>query len=144
MRPIFSCVAIGVVLVALVAESIAQPVVADERQKAAEFQRLHDAMRQTRDPEERIRLGERALALEADLRYWPLWTDRNRAKMLLHFDVAYAYETRRQGLRADNLEKAITHYQAELSMLSPQAYPQVWAETQHNLGGAYSDRIRGD
>src|SRR5688572_2727486 len=126
MRPILACLAVGTVLVAVVQmpSGLAQTVVADERQKAAEFQRLYDAMRQTRDPEERVRLGERALAVEAVLTSWPLWISRDRTKALLLYDVAYAYQGRRQGLRADNLEKAVANYQAALSMLTPQAYPQ--------------------
>jgi tetratricopeptide (TPR) repeat protein len=45
---------------------------------------------------------------------------------------------------ATNLEIAIIGYQIVLSIFTLDAYPEEWATTQHNLGRAYSCRIRAD
>src|SRR5262245_9915046 len=48
------------------------------------------------------------------------------------------------GDRADNLEKAIAHYDAALGALTRETLPRVWSDAQHFLGAAYQDRIHGD
>jgi tetratricopeptide (TPR) repeat protein len=48
------------------------------------------------------------------------------------------------GSRLNNLEIAITLYQAALTVYTRQAFPYEWAATQNNLGEAYRNRIKGD
>ncbi len=48
------------------------------------------------------------------------------------------------GSRASNLETAITGYEAIATVFNRQAFPQLWATLQNNLGAAYSERIRGE
>ena len=45
---------------------------------------------------------------------------------------------------ADNQEKAIACLQAALTVFTPVATPQLWAQAQHNLGKVYADRVRGE
>jgi tetratricopeptide (TPR) repeat protein len=44
--------------------------------------------------------------------------------------------------RASNLEIAIAGYEIVADILSREASPELWANLQHNLGAAYSERIR--
>ena len=46
--------------------------------------------------------------------------------------------------RALNWEFVIAAYQLGLTILTPDAFPEQWAETQNNLGGAYRERIQGE
>lgn len=46
-------------------------------------------------------------------------------------------------LRALNLEQAISCYQNALQVRTQTDFPENWAETQNNLGNAYSERISG-
>ncbi|MDQ2099233.1 MAG: CHAT domain-containing protein [Tychonema bourrellyi B0820] len=48
------------------------------------------------------------------------------------------------GSRASNLEIAIAGYEIALNVYTRQEYAEYWAQTQHNLGNSYSDRIRGE
>ncbi|MCP2729652.1 hypothetical protein [Limnofasciculus baicalensis] len=48
------------------------------------------------------------------------------------------------GRRRDNLEIAIVGYEIALSVFTQAAFPEHWAGTQHNLGNAYSERIKGE
>ncbi|MEQ8468183.1 CHAT domain-containing protein [Coleofasciculus sp. E1-EBD-02] len=48
------------------------------------------------------------------------------------------------GCTASNLEIAITAYQFTVTVLSPECFPEEWANTHNNLGQAYRNRIRGD
>ncbi|WP_287169683.1 MULTISPECIES: DUF3110 domain-containing protein [unclassified Microcystis] len=45
---------------------------------------------------------------------------------------------------ATNLEIAITGYQVVLTGFNFDDFPEIWADTQDNLGSAYQNRIRGD
>jgi CHAT domain-containing protein len=45
---------------------------------------------------------------------------------------------------ADNLERAIAAYEAALTVRTREAVPLYWADTQTNLGAAYSKRILGN
>jgi tetratricopeptide (TPR) repeat protein len=49
-----------------------------------------------------------------------------------------------QGERADNLEIAIRGYEIALRVYTREAFPEQWATVQHNLGTAYSNRLRGE
>jgi CHAT domain-containing protein len=48
------------------------------------------------------------------------------------------------GCTASNLEIAIKAYQFTVTVLSPEGFPEEWANTHNNLGQAYRNRIRGD
>jgi len=48
------------------------------------------------------------------------------------------------GLRAENIDLAIDHYNQALQVRTRDAFPEQWAMTQNNLANAYSNRIRGD
>jgi CHAT domain-containing protein/predicted LPLAT superfamily acyltransferase len=48
------------------------------------------------------------------------------------------------GSQANNLEIAITGYQALLEVYTREAFPEDWAMIQNNLGTVYSIRIRGE
>ncbi len=48
------------------------------------------------------------------------------------------------GSTTANLERAIACYEAALRVYTEAAFPQDWARTQNNLGGAYADLHRGD
>ncbi|MDY7007733.1 MAG: tetratricopeptide repeat protein, partial [Cyanobacteriota bacterium] len=54
------------------------------------------------------------------------------------------YCQRIKGNKADNIESAITCFQAALRVRTESAYPQDWAMTQNNLAGAYCQRIKGN
>jgi tetratricopeptide (TPR) repeat protein len=62
----------------------------------------------------------------------------------LHVWLGLTYHRRIRGERAENLEQAITCYQAALEVYSRDAFPENWAMTQNNLGVAYYHRIRGE
>ncbi|MEH2378226.1 MAG: CHAT domain-containing tetratricopeptide repeat protein [Nostoc sp.] len=51
---------------------------------------------------------------------------------------------RTTGDKAENLEKAIACYQNALSIRTREDFPELWAQTQFNIGSAYRQRIRGD
>ncbi|WP_424102110.1 CHAT domain-containing protein [Moorena producens] len=48
------------------------------------------------------------------------------------------------GDKASNIEIAISGYKVALTVFTPEAFPQVWALTQTNIGAAYRDRIKGE
>jgi CHAT domain-containing protein/tetratricopeptide (TPR) repeat protein len=58
--------------------------------------------------------------------------------------LANVYRERIRGDRAENIEQAIRYCTAALSVYTPQAFPQDWAQTQNNLANVYRERIRGD
>ena len=147
MRRVLACVVFGVLPAGAewpAPQAFAQQDEVEEQQKAAEFARLHELWQQVRDPEEKIALGEQALALEPPLKNWPLQDGRDRIIGRLLSEVGFAYDDRGVGDRADNLEKAIAAYEAALTVLTREASEREWAATQNNLGLAYERRIRGD
>src|SRR5262249_4607437 len=93
-----------------------------EQAKTAEFVGLYARWQQAQDPEEKIKLGERALALEPSVIARELATPRERIKGELWFGIAYAYHYRSEGSRDDNLEKAITAYEAALTVFTREAF----------------------
>jgi hypothetical protein len=125
-------------------KALAQPIGVEQQQKAAEFVQLYEHWRQTQDPEEKIALGEQALALEPVLKEWPWQSPRERVRGELWFNLGQAYADRIRGAWPENLEKAIAAYQAALTVFTREALPREWATTQNNLAIAYVDRIRGD
>ena len=58
-------------------------------------------------------------------------------------NLANAYGNRIKGSKADNMEAAIKAYEAALTVLTSEAFPQQWATTQNNLANAYNGRIKG-
>ncbi len=49
-----------------------------------------------------------------------------------------------RGSKSGNLEIALTCCQSALQILTKEAFPELWAMAQQNLGNAYCNRIRGD
>src|SRR5262249_37723131 len=60
---------------------------AAEQGKAGEFSRLYERWQQAQDPEERIKLGEHAFALEAAVTAWELAVPRERVRGELWFGI---------------------------------------------------------
>ena len=48
------------------------------------------------------------------------------------------------GDRSDNLEIAVSGYQAALMIFERDRFPEQWAGTHNNLGNAYVERVQGD
>ncbi len=48
------------------------------------------------------------------------------------------------GNKANNMEIAITGYEVILTFFTKDAFPEIWALLQNNLGNAYRERIKGD
>ncbi len=115
-------------------------VSAQQSDLAADYQ----AWQQARDTEEKIRLGEHALAIEPTVEPWSLPIPRERLKAELSTGLGALYVTRTRGVAADNLEKAIEHLQAALKTITRDADPQEWASAHNVLGIAYWQRIRGE
>ncbi len=62
----------------------------------------------------------------------------------LNNSIGIAWSDLPTGDRAENVEKAIRHYELALEVWTHEAYPADWATTQNNLGAAYIDRVRGE
>ncbi|MCC3494755.1 MAG: CHAT domain-containing protein [Microcoleus sp. PH2017_25_DOB_D_A] len=58
-------------------------------------------------------------------------------------NLANAYNQRINGSRAENLERAVSFYEAVLTVYTFEDFPQQWAITQNNLAIAYKNRING-
>ena len=54
--------------------------------------------------------------------------------------MAYAYEVRVCGERAENLEQAIEHYELALTFFARETFSEEWVRTQNNLGDVYMNR----
>jgi tetratricopeptide (TPR) repeat protein len=113
-------------------------------QSATDLATAYQTWQQARDTEQRIRLGEQALAAEPTVEPWPLPIPRERFKAELSADLGALYLTRTRGVSADNFEKAIEHLQAALKIVTREAEPQDWASAHNVLGIAYWQRIRGE
>ncbi len=110
----------------------------------AELASTYLAWQQARDTEEKIGLGEHALALEAAVKSWSLATPRQRFKAELSFGLGALYVGRTRGVSADNIEKAIGYLQSALTILTRGTDGQDWGMAHNNLGIAYWQRIRGE
>jgi tetratricopeptide (TPR) repeat protein len=134
------CVAAGTVQVS------AQQSNSPQEQSAADLAGAYQAWKQASDTEEKIRLGERALALalEPKVGAWTFPIPRQRLKAELSAGLGALYVTRARGVSADNLEKAIGFLQAALVTWTREADAQDWAEAHNALGIAYWQRIRGE
>lgn len=63
---------------------------------------------------------------------------------LAHYNLGNAYGDRRYGVRAENQQWAIAHYQRALEFYTRDNYPARWAETHNNLGVTWHERVDGD
>jgi CHAT domain-containing protein/tetratricopeptide (TPR) repeat protein len=99
---------------------------------------------QAQDVEQRISIGERLLAEARALEPWPLTAERALVIAELRFGIASAYINRPAGVRAENIEAAIAHFEAALPAWTFEHDPQNWATLQNNMGIAYWARIRGE
>jgi CHAT domain-containing protein/tetratricopeptide (TPR) repeat protein len=120
------------------------PSGAQQTDAADQFVALYQRWQGEQDLEARITLGEQALALEPSLNAWPLADKREHVKGEIWFGVGSAYVSRTRGVRADNIEKGITHLGAALKVWTFETDPQNWARAHNNLGIAYWGRIRGE
>ena len=131
------CVAVGTAQVS--AQQSDSPLQSD-----ADLAGAYQAWQQARDSEEKISLGERALALEPKVGTWSFPIPRQRLRAELSADLGSRYVTRPRGVLADNLEKAIGYLQAALTTWTREADAQDWASAHSALGIAYWQRIRGE
>jgi CHAT domain-containing protein/tetratricopeptide (TPR) repeat protein len=138
MRRLWVVLAAGILLAAFtLAPACAQPAGPD-------FSTLFARWQQEQDVDQRISLGETLLAEAPTLSPWPLSADRAQVVAELQFGVASAYVNRPTGVRADNIETAIGHFEAALPSWTFDSDPQNWATLRNNLGIAYWARIRGE
>jgi CHAT domain-containing protein/tetratricopeptide (TPR) repeat protein len=133
-----ACVAVGPVGVS------AQQSSPRQQQSAADLAAAYEAWLGARDAEEKIRLGEQALAVEPKVDPWSLPIPRQRFKAELLAGLGSLYVTRTRGVSADNQEKAIGYLQSALTGLTREADPQDWASAHNALGIAHWQRIRGE
>jgi len=113
-------------------------------QAPGDFSSRFTHWQQEQDGEQRISLGETLLAEAPALSPWPLSADHAQVVAELQFGVASAYVNRPTGVRADNIETAIAHFEAALPAWTFEGDPQNWATLRNNLGIAYWARIRGE
>lgn len=132
------CVAVGT------AQVSAQQSDSPQEQSTADLAGAYQAWKQASDPEEKISLGERALALEPKVGAWTFPIPRQRLKAELSAGVGALYVTRARGVLADNLEKAIGFLHAALATWTREADAQDGAAAHNALGIAYWQRIRGE
>ena len=109
----------------------------------SQFADLYQRWQQAQDPEQRIALGEQLIALEGSLTAWPLEAARDRVKADIRFNLGIGYLARVQGVRADDQETAIAHFEAALQAWTRESDPQNWGNTHNNLAIAFMNRIRG-
>jgi len=111
----------------------AQPV---EGQPSVARDDIYRAWQQVTDTEEKIARGEEALA-RAPNALPP------RVVAEISGTLGSIYVSRAAGVRADNLEKAVEHLKAALSIWSREADPVPWGSANNDLGVAYWQRVRG-
>lgn len=142
MRRVWMVLAAGLVLATFAlapawSQSSPQP-------SGTDFSALFSRWQQAQDGEQRISVGEALLAEAPALSPWPLAADRAQVIAELRFGIASAYVNRPTGVRADNIETAIGHFEAALPAWTFELDPQNWATLRNNLGIAYWARIRGE
>lgn len=130
---------------------------AEQREKAAEFERLNQRS-QSSDSEEVIDAARLALKLAAELDPWPFKDPRESMTGALHMRIGDAYaawaETqnslgvvfrhRIRGDRTINLDQAIAAYEVALAIYARGRFPLEWGMVQNNLGMAYAKRVHGN
>jgi len=135
-----------VLLLALLATSspCAPPVFAQQGTlaQAEEFGRLLERLRvKSLEPKERIMLATRALAIERELRPLMDWEEQ---RGLLWWDLGRAHADLQEGVRKENIERAISAYQEALTIFTRDRSANDWADLKNDLARAYADRIGGD
>lgn len=105
---------------------------------------VYEQFLQAQDPELAIGLGEQALAAEPGAATWTLKPSRDQFKWQVHAGVGHAYINRAQGIRADNIEKAIANFEAVLAILTRESAADDRAAAHNDTGVAYWNRIRGE
>ncbi len=146
MRRVGTCLAMAAALSIMVwskTPAYAQQV-ETTTQRATDISEFYRQWQQEQDPEQKIAIGERILALERATENWPLATARAQFKSEIWFGVGSAYVSRLAGVRADNLERGITLLEEALTVWTKEVDPQNWARAHNNLGIAYWARIRGE
>ena len=133
---------VGLLTALMIALGAIMPACA--QQPESEFAEHFARWQQVQDNEQRIALGEALLARAASLEPWPLAAGREHVRAELLFGVASAYVNRPTGVRADNIESAIAHFESALPAWTFERDPQNWATLRNNLGIAYWARIRGE
>jgi len=150
MRIFWATIMLGIALLAWAASDApihAQSAVPqDERQLIAEFGRLSQRISQNQDPDQAIPDLRRAFELERAIRNWPsMLPARELIRADLHALLGQAFLMRRQGDRADNLERAIPSLEAAVAVPSrKEQMPYAWALSELSLAIALSERARGE
>lgn len=111
---------------------------------STDFASVYKHFQRAQDLEQKIALGEQAVALEQGLTSWLLAEPRSRVRGEIWFNLGSAYVSRASGVRADNLEKGIAHLEAALQIFTREADPLNWVAVNNNLANAYQARIRGE
>ena len=89
-----------------------------------EVANLLERWQQAKTVEERISVGEQLIALESRAGVWPKGADRPAAKADVHFFLGSVYVERAEGVRAENLEKAIAHLESAMTLWTRETEPQ--------------------
>ena len=117
---------------------------APAQQRASDLAATYQRWQQMQDPEQRIPIGEELLARERAQKSWPLAVSRGRFKAEVSLGVGSAYLARPRGVRTDNIERAIVHFDEALQEFTFASDPQNWARTHNNAGIARWARISGE
>jgi CHAT domain-containing protein/tetratricopeptide (TPR) repeat protein len=133
-----------VLLTAIIAVAGFHAPRAQAQQPASDIATLYQSWQHTLDPEQRIPIGEELLILEAAQKSWPLIVSRENVRAEISLGLGSIYAVRPRGVRADNLERAITYLDAALREFTLADDPQNWARAHNNAGIAQWARIRGE
>jgi hypothetical protein len=134
---------VAAMLCAASAASSAQTL-AQDTSAAAALADDYSRFLQATDIEEKIRLGEQALTALSSTQDWRLPQPRDEVFNNLHFGTGLAYMGRPGGARVDNIERAVTHFEAALTHLTRESNAYDWAALHANAGATYLARERGE
>ena len=95
----------GLCVAVVTAQVSAQPGKLPQEQTAADLASAYQAWQQARDTEEKIRLGERVLAVEPTVEAWPLSIPRQRLRAELLADLGTLYVARPGGVLAETWKR---------------------------------------
>ncbi|MCC5631930.1 tetratricopeptide repeat protein [Nostoc sphaeroides CHAB 2801] len=99
---------------------------------------------QVENAELAIKAGEAAMQVCSRDRFPEQWGKIQNNLGIVYRDACGGQSQRILGDKAENLEKAIACYQNALSIRTREDFPELWAQTQFNIGSAYRQRLRGD
>jgi CHAT domain-containing protein/tetratricopeptide (TPR) repeat protein len=117
----------------------AQAAPAASAKTAEQFESVFQRWLQIQDIEQKIAIGEPLLKVAQQLA-----PPQPQAVAELSFGLANAYVVRPLADRADNIERAIAHFETVLSLKTQQSDPPSWARAHNNLAIAFSARILGE